>query len=299
MKSDQNPILVTGIRGGHGATGAAVARALAARGIPVRALVRGEGTRVEPLPPGVEVAYGDLLDRRSLVPALQGVRAAYFAYPIANGIVEAAATFASAARATGLERIVVMSMAPAHPDSPSHLARAQWLAEELFTAQGLPCLALRIAAFFLENIELMHRDDILSDGVIRNSFADIPVSWIRGADAGRLAAIALIEPEKLGRESAVYPTGGERMSHAELAQHIERKLGRPVRHETISREAWHARLLRLGERNKHVNPGMAAHIATLAERVRQVFPLNSTFEDAVGEKPKTIAEWVEHEMDLG
>ena len=97
-----------------------------------------------------------------------------------------------------MKRLVVMSMAPAHPQSPSTLARAQWLAEEVFDAFSLSCIHLRIAAMFFENLDLLHSRDIAGDGVIRNSFPDLPINWIAGVDAGKLAVAALLQPERFG-----------------------------------------------------------------------------------------------------
>src|SRR5580693_1795130 len=162
MSEPLNPILVVGGTGRHGGTGAYVARQLLRLGIPVRALVRERDDRAKALEEiGTKVVVGDLRDRRSLIPALEETVTGYFTYPIAGGIVDAAANFASAARAAGLKRLVVMSMAPAHPDSPSDLGRCQWLAEELLEWSGLSCIHLRIAALFFENLELLHGEDIL------------------------------------------------------------------------------------------------------------------------------------------
>src|SRR5689334_319713 len=134
------PILVVGATGRHGGTGASVARLLRDRGLPVRALARSADERVAPLEArGAEIVTGDLHDRRSLKAALDGVEVAYFAYPVAGGIVDAAANFASAGRAAGLKRVVVMSMAVSNPDSASHLGRAQWIAEELLEWAGFSC----------------------------------------------------------------------------------------------------------------------------------------------------------------
>jgi uncharacterized protein YbjT (DUF2867 family) len=94
---------------------------------------RSESVRTKSLASlGAEIAFGDFNDRKSLVRALDGVDTATFTYPVNSGIVPAAATFASAAREHEVPlRTIVMSMAVAHPESPSHLGRAQWLAEEV------------------------------------------------------------------------------------------------------------------------------------------------------------------------
>ncbi|HKP95266.1 MAG TPA: NmrA family NAD(P)-binding protein, partial [Fibrobacteria bacterium] len=260
MNSEIKRILVLGATGRHGGTGAFVVRALRASGFQVRALVRTIDARTAPLEAaGAEVVIGNLLDRRSLLAPLKDIDVAYFTYPVADGIIEAAANFSSAARSTGLKRVVVMSMATSNPESPSHLGRAQWLAEDLLETSGISCLHLRIAALFFENIELLHRSDILNEGVIRNSFSNIKVSWMSGEDAGKLAVSALLHPGRYSGKTAIYPSGGERFSHSEIAEVLARHLGRAIRHETISAEAWQNRLLAIGSQDSRINAGMAGH----------------------------------------
>jgi uncharacterized protein YbjT (DUF2867 family) len=289
MREASNPIFVVGGTGRHGGTGAYVARQLLTLGIPIRALVRQRDDRAKALEEiGAKVVVGDLRDRRSLVPALEGTAAAYFTYPIASGIVDAAANFASAARAAGLKRLVVMSMAPAHPDSPSHLGRSQWLAEELLEWFGLSCIHLRIAALFFENLGLLHGEDILGDGVIRNSFPDIPMNWIFGEDAGKLAIAALRFPERFGDKTAVYPTGSEKFTHSEVAGIIGRHLGRSLRHETISAEAWQTRLMELSKHDGRISLDMARHISAVGAAMRKPFSINDIFHVVTQDQAMTL-----------
>src|SRR5206468_5485905 len=78
-----SPILITGATGRHGGTGAHLARRLREAGRSVRALVRRLDERTAPLQAlGAEIVVGDLHDRVSLVPALEGVGLAYFTYPV-------------------------------------------------------------------------------------------------------------------------------------------------------------------------------------------------------------------------
>ncbi|MGA7624386.1 MAG: NmrA family NAD(P)-binding protein [Candidatus Acidiferrales bacterium] len=289
MSEASPPFLVVGGTGRHGGTGAFVARQLLKLGMPVRTLVRQKDARAIALEAvGAKVVVGDLRDRRSLIPALEGVVTAYFTYPIAGGIVDAAANFASAARAAGLKRVVVMSMAPAHPDSPSHLGRAQWLAEELLEWSGVSCIDLRIAALFFENLELLHREDILRDGVIRNSFPDLPMNWISGQDAGKLAIAALRFPERFGDKREVYPTGTEKFTHTEVAGIIGRHLGRSLRHETISAEAWQTRLMELSQQDERISLDMPRHISAVGASMRKPFPINDMFLTVTREQPMTL-----------
>ncbi|MGA8233286.1 MAG: NmrA family NAD(P)-binding protein [Candidatus Acidiferrales bacterium] len=259
MSEALNPILVVGGTGRHGGTGAYVARQLLKLGIPIRALVRQRDDRAKALEEiGAKIMVGDLRDRRSLIPRV------------------------------GLKRVVVMSMAPAHPDSPSHLGRAQWLAEEVLEWSGLSCIDLRIAALFFENLELLHREDILRDGVIRNSFPDLPMNWISGEDAGKLAIAALRFPERFGDKREVYPTGTEKFTHTEVAGIIGRHLGRSLRHETISAEAWQTRLMELSQQDERISLDMARHISAVGASVRKPFPINDVFLTVTGEQPMTL-----------
>jgi uncharacterized protein YbjT (DUF2867 family) len=294
MTAAAKPFLVVGATGRHGGTGATVARLLREQGAQVRALTRRADERVAPLRAlGAEVVTGDLHDRRSLKEALTGVEVAYFTYPIAVGIVDAAASFASAGRAAGLKRVVVMSMGAAHPDHPSDLGRAQWLAEQVLEWAGFACLHLRVAAIFFENLPLLHRADIAGDGVIRNSFPDLPIPWIAGEDAGRLAVAALLHPERFGGKTAVYPSGGHRHSHAEIAQLLGAHLGRKLRHETIARDAWRARVAALAAHDDRITDDMAAHISAVGASIRQALPLNDLFATTTGAAPLSLQQMLD------
>lgn len=289
------PILVVGATGAHGGTGATVAQTLSQQGRHVRALARSTSARTAALEAlGVEIVTGDLLDRRTLTSALKDVEAAYFTYPVAAGVLTAAANFASAARSARVERVVVMSMAVATPDGPSHFGRDHWLAEEVFNWSGLSCRFLRFISFFYENIFLLHHRDIVGDGIIKNSFADIALPWIAGEDAGKIAASALLHPDRFGDQSVVYPTGGFYYRHSELAEILSRQLGRTIRHETISEDEWCQRLLDLSAVDRRVNADMARHISALGAAFQgRMPPLNNVLQSIVGQSPRSFEEVIE------
>ncbi|MEV6236045.1 NmrA family NAD(P)-binding protein [Lentzea sp. NPDC051838] len=263
------PILVTGATGRHGGTGAHLVARLTEQGRDVRVLARSRSDRTAALEAlGAEIVIGDLQDRRSTVPALDGVGLAYFTYPIDAGVVSAAANFAAAVREAGVSpRTVVMSMGPAHPKHPSERGRDQWLAEEILQWAGLDVLLLRVAAAFHENIETLHGKSI-EDGVIRNCFGRGPVSWINGRDAAELAVAALLHPERFD-SSICYPSGAEALSHDEIAAILTEELGKPVRYEPVTPEEWRRELVELSTTDQVVNPVMAGHITAVAQRVAE------------------------------
>lgn len=299
-------MLVTGATGTHGRTGQRVVDRLLAAEVNVRVLVRRESARSDQLRAlGAEIHVGDLHDRASLLGALDGVAGAYFAYPIAGGIVSAAANFASAIRVLDISpRVVVMSMGPSSPDSPSHLGRAAALAEEILTWSGLRPTILRVAGFFYENIELLHRHTIKSHGVIRNNFGDGSAPWISGQDSADLGVAALLEPELFADSSIHYLPGAELLSHAEIAKALTAELDRSVEFESISREQWHAELVELAASGASaVNIDMAAHISNLGSvlgsgRAPRLVPDAARLEALLGGPPMTFADYLHAQRDV-
>ena len=291
MTGGKAPILVAGATGEHGGTGGRLVRRLRAAALPVRALARTDDHRTAALRAlGAEVFLGDLHDMRTLAPALAGVEAAYFTYPVAAGIADAAANFAAAARGAGVARIVVMSMAVARPDSPSPLGRAQWLAEEVLEWAGLSVIRLRIAALFFENIALLHGCDIADDGVLRNAFADVAFSWMSGDDAAALACAALLHPERFAGTPTVYPSGAELLSHGQIAAALGTRIGRALRHETVGPEEWKAILLARAGADRRISAAMADHIVAVASALRRPGAINGLFAALTGERPRTLQE---------
>src|SRR5260370_5253742 len=140
-------ILITGATGDTG--GYAIAQLLH-KGHQVRALVHRIDDRSQRLEDkGVEVVAGDYLDLDAMRAAVQGVRRAYFVYPIRPGIIQAPAYFAQAAREAGLKAVVTMPQISAREDAKSHAARDHWVAERVFDWSGIAATHLR-PTFFAE-----------------------------------------------------------------------------------------------------------------------------------------------------
>lgn len=259
-------ILVTGATGRHGGTGAHVARRLRQEGHQVRVLARTQDERSAALEAeGFDVRVGDLRDRSTLLPAMEGVSQATFCFPVDSGIVEAAASFISALRKVSPDaRVVVMSMMAAQESSPSHLGRAAWLAEEVMASAGAKVCVLRVAALFYENLLVLHRDSIQAQSVIRNCFGDTKMPWISGEDAAELMVSALLYPDRFGGQSVCYPRGEVVLSHKQIAEILSEELGRTISYEAISADQWHKELVDLSRRGHRVlNQDMAKHISAL------------------------------------
>src|SRR5262249_28939265 len=118
-----NKVLITGASGGRqGQTGRHVSEMLLTRGVAVRAFVHRRDERSERLDAlGAEIVEGDFLDIRSVQRAVQGISAVYFAYPVQDGLLDATAIMAVAAREAGgppPNRPAEVRVAPRAPAPP-------------------------------------------------------------------------------------------------------------------------------------------------------------------------------------
>ncbi|MFI1913788.1 NmrA family NAD(P)-binding protein [Nocardia sp. NPDC020380] len=292
--------LVLGATGRHGRTGARIVEQLLAGGHNVRALARSTGEHTDALiAQGAEVVVGDLLDRRTLGEGVDGVDSVYFTYPIAEGVLAAAANLASVLRAGKLSpRFVVMSMGVSVPESPSALGRAQWAAEEVLSWAGLEPVVLRLRALFYENIQLLHGGSIRATGRFANSFGSGRAPWISGQDAADLAVAALLAPVRYPAGTISYPTGVEVLSHKEIAEVIAAEIGSPVEYTPVSRAAWQAEL-EAGSNGGVINPAMAQHISAIGEAFsvpREGVPVpesgSADVKALLGRAPLSFAEFV-------
>src|SRR4029077_8857423 len=89
-KNMANPILVTGAAGRVGAAGRTVTELLLKQGKAVRAMVRTEVERAQPLRDmGTEVVVGDLLDLDSMHRVIAGCETMYFSMSISDAYLAA------------------------------------------------------------------------------------------------------------------------------------------------------------------------------------------------------------------
>src|SRR5215471_3424985 len=192
-----NPILVTGAAGGpQGSTGRHITNLLLEQGVQVRALVHKLDARSDSLrESGVEVVEGDLLDPALIRSALQGVKRAYFTYPVADGLLEAAAIFAAAARDAGTELVVNNSQFQGTPEPPSFRNLQHRLADRIFDWAQVGAVHLQAPPYY-ENVRVL-----VSRSVAEKSTFFLPwgedttvIPLVGAEDVSRVAATLLANP---------------------------------------------------------------------------------------------------------
>ena len=243
-----SPILVTGAAGGRregtsaqGSTGYRVTRLLLERGRPVRALVHRRDERSEELRDlGAEVVVGDLLDLRAVRAAMDGVTRSYFTYPVQEGLVDATATFAVAARDAGSELVVNLSQLLSRTTGgvqPTPHQNRHWLAEQVLDWAQIGVVHLNAVVFY-ENLRAMAGASLAKAGAVALPWgpATTRIPMVSAQDVARVAVGVLCGPVMSNGE--VLPLIGDVVTNADIAEAFGEILGRPVPYVELADEQW-------------------------------------------------------------
>ena len=233
------PVLVTSAAGGRqGKTGRHVSEMLLARGVPVRAFVHSIDERSEHLRAlGAEIFEGDFLDAGAVQRAAQGTSAVYFAYPVQDGLLDATAAMALAARKAGISRLVNLVMLQSSIDAPTPRMRQNYLSEQVFEWAGIGAVHVRATVFY-ENLGSQVRLSLPAQGAVRLPWGKetTVLPLVSAEDVARVAVGLLTSPSLPA--NAAYPVVGSVISLKDIIATFGRVLARDVRYEETTDEEW-------------------------------------------------------------
>ena len=115
---------------------------------------------------GAEIFEGDFLDARAVQRAAEGTSAIYFAYPVQDGLLDATAAMALAAREAGITRLVNLVMLQSSIDAPTPRMRQNYLSEQVFEWAGIGAVHIRATVFY-ENLGSQVRQSLPAQGAVR------------------------------------------------------------------------------------------------------------------------------------
>src|ERR1700731_153589 len=294
------PVLVTSAAGGRqGKTGGHISEMLLARGIPVRAFVHKIDERSEHLRAlGAEIFEGDFLDVRSVQRAVQGTSSIYFAYPVQDGLLDATAAMALAAREAGISRLVNLVMLQSSVDAPTPRMRQNYLSEQVFEWAGIGAVHVRATVFY-ENLGALVRLSLPAQGAVRLPWGreQTMLPLVAAEDVARVAVGLLTSPALTA--GTAYPVVGTVISLKEIIATFGRVLAKDVRYEEISDEQWRSEALARG-----LNAHALAHLSALWKALRAAgldperarFAVTDTIEKLGGARPKTFEEFVREQL---
>ncbi len=290
------PVLVTSAAGGRqGKTGRHVSEMLLARGIPVRAFVHTVDGRSEHLRAlGAEIFEGDFLDAGAARRAARGTSAIYFAYPVQDGLLDATAAMALAAREAGVSRLVNLVMLESSIDAPTPRMRQNYLSEQVFEWAGIGAVHVRATVFY-ENLGSQVRHSLPAQGAVRLPWGKetTVLPLVAAEDVARVAVGLLTRPALPA--NAAYPVVGSVISLKDIIATFGRVLARDVRYEQTTDEEWRSDAIARG-----YNAHALAHLSALWKALRAAsldperarFAVTDTIEKIGGAKPKTFEQFV-------
>ena len=293
-----HPILVTGAAGGtQGSTGRRVSSLLMEQGIPVRALVHKLDSRSDELrKQGAEVVEGDLLNPASVQAAMRNIKRAFFTYPVADGLLEAATIFAAAARDAGLELVVNNSQFQGRPEDPAFrdLRRApssrnlqHRLADRIFDWAQVRAVHLQAPPYY-ENVRAL-----VSRSVAEKSTVFLPwgedttvIPLVGAEDVSHVAATVLANPG--APLQSAYALVSETPTVREMTEALGRAIGRPIRYVAITDDQWANAV------KERVNPHALDHLTHLWQYFRRGedrFQATDAIRAVTGRNPQMLEEF--------
>lgn len=270
------------VSGATGNVGGEVVNALAAQGLPVRALVRNAG-RAKAVP-NVEFAEADLDDLDSLDPWLDGVEAAFLlpGWPDMPGLYDRL-------RAADVKRVVQLSGSSTETGNADNAITAMMMRTEAAAREsGLPWTLLRPSGFMSNT--LRWAPQLREGDLVRAPWGDVPVACI---DAVDIAAVAVAAMTDDAHEGAVYRLSGPRaMLPAEQIAILGGVLDRPLRFEGLTLEETRTEL-EATTPEAFVN----AFFDLYADGSLDESPVFPTVEEVTGRPPRTFEQWAEAHAD--
>ena len=227
------------VTGATGNIGKPLVELLAKAGAKVRAVAHSP-EKAKGLP--AEIVKGDLSDVKSLEAAFKGAKKVFVLAPASPDLAKQEKNAFAAAKAAGVEHVVLLSVAGADKGSPVKLAQWHAEAEEALKASGLKWTILQ-PNYFQQNL-LMQGASIAKDGAF---YANLKQGKIAMVDVRDIAAVAAKALTSSGHEGKIHYISGPRaLSFDEVAATLSKTLGKPVKYVDVPNEDFRKSLVGAG-----------------------------------------------------
>jgi uncharacterized protein YbjT (DUF2867 family) len=274
-----NKILVTGATGNAGLE---VTKAMASRGLRIKAAVHNpEKAGLLKAITAERIGF-DLTQPDTWGGALSGADGLFLVSPtMVPGSLPAVLNFIDKAKASGIKYIVNLSAKGVEmvDDAPLRII------EKKVEASGIPFTHLR-PTWFMQNFSSFHRDAIAKQGGIFLPAGDAKTAFIDCRDIASVALICFSQNGHAGKAHAL--TGGEALDHRQAAALISKAIGREVKYHALSDDD-----ARQGLKAQGWPPEAIEYMIMLYGFVRaeQAADITSDVEKLLKRKPLTFAQF--------
>lgn len=271
------------VTGASGNVGGLVAAELAARGEPMRLVVRDRARA--PAVEGAEVVEAEYGNAASLARALdEGDRVFMVSLHLGpEQRVPLHRSFVDAAVRAHVAHVVYLSFLAASPDAIFLHAQSHGATEAMLRESGLAWTAVRNG---------MYADEIPgwfdADGVLREPVGDGRISFTYRPELARAIAVTLVEP---GHDGRVYDVvARDPVSLGELARLASEVTGREYRYEPSTHEEWDERWRAAGRSGWQLAAG---HTSYEALRAGEFDVVSDDYRRLTGREPLSVRELLE------
>jgi len=272
------------LTGATGKTGSETAKALAARGVKARALVRDANKAAGLKAAGIEIAVGDATDAASVSKALAGCEKLLILLPNSQRQLELEKQMVDLAKAAGVRHVVKMSSMEAVADAKTPIPQGHWAAEEYIRKSGLAWTMMK-PNFFMDNFLASARS------IKENKSFSLPMGngTTAMADARDIGAATAEVLAGKGHEGKSYEiTGPELLTFHQAAERFSEVLGTKITYVPADPEAY------LGILKKILAEWHANAVSQLfRETAEGVTPhTTDTFQKLVGRPPISLTQFI-------
>jgi uncharacterized protein YbjT (DUF2867 family) len=228
-------ILVTGATG---TVSSEVVKALAGRGLTVRAGVRSVSkvAELQGLGPDVQPIELDYTRPETVQAAFAGVHWVFLLTPFTGNQVEVGKQLVDAARQAGVQQVVLLSGSGADSQPGTQINHWHRAVEVYLQQSGLPFTVLRPSGF-MQNFLTYNGDSIRQENKFDLAIGDGQVNYIDVRDIAAVVATVLTAPVAAHQGQIYTLTGPAAVSSEEVAAALSETTGRAISYVAVPEEA--------------------------------------------------------------
>lgn len=273
------------LTGATGKTGGETAKALAAKGVKARALVRNVEKAAGLKALGHEIVAGDVTDPASVTKALAGCDKLLIIMPNSQQQLTLEKQLVDLAKKAGVRHIVKMSSMEAVAGAKAPIPQYHWAAEEYIRASGLAWTMIK-PNFFMQNFLGSARS------IKENKSFSLPMGngAAAMADARDIGAVAAEALAGKGHEGKSYEiTGPESLTFHQAAERFSEVLGTKITYVPADPEVYLGILKKVLPNEWHAN-AVSILFREIAEGAAP--HTTDTFRKLMGRAPTSLAQFV-------
>ena len=287
MTSHKPTVLITGATGQIG--GDTLRNLLADDSITLVAAVRSRAKAQPFEAQGIRTVMLDFDKEETLAPALQGIDRALLVTGYTVHMLRQSKAFIDQAKQAGVQHMVHLGACGRDDTTIGHWAWHQFV-ERYIEWSGLSFTHLRPECF-MQNLLSYDGTQAVKAGVIEQYTGDARFSWVDGEDVARVAAQALLHPEK--HTGQTYRLGYDVQSYGDIAAIMTRLLGQPFRYDAQSPDVFLKNMRAAGAEMAYMNCVHDNFTRMAARQIPGVEETFDNFEAITGRQPVRWEEFVQ------